>query len=72
MNRKRREDTGRAFRMTARKLMRRVARIPAEVYTRATGYLAETLDWLNLWHHHDEHFAEDVQPAVNDHLYPHL
>jgi hypothetical protein len=50
VKRKSREETGRAFRMTARKLMRRVARIPAEAYHRATAYLADTLDWL---HHHD-------------------
>jgi hypothetical protein len=71
-NRKRREETGRAFRMTARELVRRAVRMPAEAYARATAYLADTLDWLNFWHHHEEHSTEDVQPATNDHLYPHL
>jgi hypothetical protein len=42
------EDTGRAFRMTARQIMRRAARIPAEAYAKATAYLTDTLDWLNL------------------------
>lgn len=71
VKRKRREETGRAFRMTARKLVRRAVRIPAEAYVRATAYLADTLDWLNQWHHQDD-IAEDVQPAPSEHLYPHL
>jgi hypothetical protein len=71
VKRKRREETGRAFRMTARKLLQRVARIPTETYARATAYLADTLDWLNQWHHHDEHFSEDTKPAAKDDLYPH-
>ena len=66
------EDTGRAFRMTARQIMRRAARIPAEAYAKATAYLADTLDWLNQWHHTADDFTEDVQPAASDHLYPHL
>lgn len=72
MKRKRREETGRAFRMTARKIMRRTVRLPAEAYARATAYLADTLDWLNLWHHNDEQFTEEIQSAASDHLYPHL
>jgi hypothetical protein len=71
VKRKRREETVQAFRMTARKLLRRVVRIPAEAYTRATAYLADTLDWLKQWHQHDQHFSEDVKPAANDDLYPH-
>ena len=71
VKRKRREETGRAFRITARKLLRRVERIPTEAYARATAYMADTLDWLNQWHHHDEHLTEDLKPAANDHLYPH-
>jgi hypothetical protein len=46
-------------------------RIPAEAYAKAAGYLADTLDWLNLWHHHEE-FTEDVEPTASDHLYPHM
>ena len=69
--RKRREETGRAFRITARKLLHRVTRIPAEAYNRATAYLADTLDWLNQWHPYDEQFSEDEKRAANDDLYPH-
>jgi hypothetical protein len=73
VKRKRREETVQAFRMTARKLLYRVVRIPSEAYTRATAYLADTLDWLNQWHQHDEHLTEeDVKPAANDDLYPHV
>jgi hypothetical protein len=56
--------------LAAIKIMRRAVRIPAEAHARATGYLADTLDWLNLWHHHDD-FQEDIQPAPHDYLYPH-
>jgi hypothetical protein len=51
--------------------VQRVTRIPAEAYGRATAYLADTLDWLNQWHHYDEHFCEDAKRASNDDLYPH-
>lgn len=71
MRRRRTEDTGRAFRMTARKIMRRTARIPAAA-TAAVAYLWDTLDWLNQCHHTDSHLDEDFQPAPSDHLYPHL
>jgi len=71
VKRKRREDAGRAFRMSARKLLRRALRIPAEAYDRATTYLSDTLDWLNQWHDHDGHMTDDVKTAANDDLYPH-
>jgi hypothetical protein len=71
VKRKRREETGRAFRMTARKLVCRVVRLPAEAYARATTYLSDTLDWLNQWHYQDD-VPEDVQPAPQEQLYPHL
>jgi hypothetical protein len=71
VKRKRREEAGRAFRMTARKLLQRVVRIPAEAYARATTYLADTLDWLNQWHDYDGHMTEEVKPAAHDDLYPH-
>lgn len=70
--RRRGEDTGRAFRMAARKIMRRTARLPIEAYAAATGYLSDTLDWLNQWHHPDDDASEDFQPMQSDHLYPHL
>ncbi len=65
------EATGRAFRMTANKVMHRAARLPAEAYATATAYLTDTLDWLNPWHQHD-HDHDDSRPAPSDHLYPHL
>jgi hypothetical protein len=71
VKRKRRDETTRAFHMTARNLVRRTVRLPAKAYAKATAYLADTLDWLNLWHHHDP-LAQDVQPAPTEHLYPHL
>ena len=71
VKRKRREETVQAFRMTARKVLHRMVRIPTEAYARATAYLADTLDWLNQWHHLDEHLTENVKSAANDDLYPH-
>jgi len=70
--RRRGEDTGRAFRMAARKVVRRAGRIPAEAFATASAYLSDTLDWLNQWHHHDNDASEDFQPLQSDHLYPHL
>lgn len=46
--RRRTEETGKAFRMTARTVVRRT-RIPAAAY-RAAAYIWDTLDWLNPWH----------------------
>jgi hypothetical protein len=71
VKRKRRDETTRAFRMTAGKLVRRAVRLPAKAYAKATAYLADTLDWLNLWYDHD-HIPQDVEPAPTEHLYPHL
>jgi hypothetical protein len=45
--RRRRGESDRAFRMTARAALRRVAR--PQAFASATAYLADTLDWLNLW-----------------------
>jgi hypothetical protein len=71
--RRRTEDTGRAaFKLAAGKMMRRAVRIPAEAFATATGYLADTLDWLNQWHQHDEEACDDVRASPSDHLYPHL
>ena len=43
-------DTRTVFPAAARKIMRRTARVPAQAYAAASAYLADTLDWLNLWH----------------------
>ena len=72
--RRRTEDTGKAFRMTARKMMRRAARIPAAAYT-ATAYLWDTLDWLNPWQHDassTSELDEDCQHGEQHHLSLHL
>jgi hypothetical protein len=66
------EDTGRTFRMSARKTTRRPARVPKDAFARVADFLADTLDWLNLWHHHGEDFSDNCRPAASDHLYPHL
>jgi hypothetical protein len=74
--RRRGEDTGQAaFRMAARKIVRRVVvTLPAEAYARATAYLSDTLDWLNLWQDQppQDDPAADEAAAPAQHLYPHL
>lgn len=72
--RRRTEDTGKAFRRTARKMMPRAARIPAAAY-RATAYLWDTLDWLNPWRHDASTTGElddDYQYGEQQHLSLHL
>jgi hypothetical protein len=72
--RRRTEDTGTAFRMAARKMMRRAARIPAAAYS-ATVYLWGTLDWLNPWQHDassTSELDEDCQHGEQNHLSLHL
>jgi hypothetical protein len=72
--RRRSEDTGKAFRMAARKIMRRAARIPAAAYT-ATAYLWDTLDWLNPWHNETDSTSElneDFHHTEQHYIYPHL
>jgi len=45
------EDTGRDYRKAARTVL---GRAPGhDLYARAAGFLSDTLDWLNLWHHGD-------------------
>jgi hypothetical protein len=60
--------------MTAQKIMRRAARLPAEAYATATSYLVGTLDWMNPWHQPADDFEDEFTPtpAPGDHLYPHL
>ena len=72
--RRRSEDTGKAFRMAARKRMRRPARIPAAAYA-AAAYLWDTLDWLNPWQHDASSTSElddDCQHGEQQHLSLHL
>ena len=70
------EDTGQAaFRMAARKIMRRVGRLPAEAYAAASAYLFDTLDWMNPWHHEPDPQdcpEADETATPQGYLYPHL
>jgi hypothetical protein len=44
----------------------------AQASEAATVYLADTLDWLNLWHQNAGSDVEDFHLAHLHHLYPHL
>jgi hypothetical protein len=61
------------FPAAARKIMRRTVRVPAQAYAAASAYLADTLDWLNLW---GEEMDTDSEPGADSdakkHLYPHI
>jgi hypothetical protein len=52
--RRRRGESDRALRMTARATLRRAPRLPPQAYAAASMYLADTLDWLNLWQEGDD------------------
>ena len=58
--------------MTARKIVRRAAQLPAEVYAAASGYLSETLDWLNLWHSNHAPVDEPLADLYTEQQYPSL
>jgi len=64
--RRRREGRGRTFRR-ATAITRRAAWLPEEAHAAAV-FLADTLDWLNLWHDDaGETPGEGLPaPAVND------
>jgi hypothetical protein len=64
-------DTSQQFRRTAQKIMRSRAR-PAAACGTAVLWLADALDWLDLWHH-TAPGAElsDEQQAEPNHLSPH-
>ncbi|WP_263356146.1 hypothetical protein [Acidicapsa ligni] len=72
--RRRTERARSGFMPTAKKIMRRVPKLPAPVYA-ATSFLSHTLDWMNPWHDfnsfHDD-MDDDLQPIDQDHIYPHL
>ena len=70
--RRRRDDTGRAFRMTARKIMRCAARLPPAAYA-APEEAWGTLDRLNPWHHDTTtELVESGPEAEPGHLSLHL
>jgi len=72
--RRHKEETSRAFKMTASDIMRRAARLP--VIAHATEFLAETLDWLHFWNWNnpdpENEASESFHYADHDHLSPHL
>ena len=56
--------TGKIVRMRTR---------PAPIYAPAFLWLADTLDWLNLWNHAAaDDFSEDYQATGSNHLSPRL
>ena len=46
--------------MAARAALRRAPRLPRQAYARATAYLADTLDWLNLWEANNTHESNEL------------
>jgi hypothetical protein len=46
--------------MAAKAILRRAVRLPAQAYAVATGYLGDTLDWMNpYWPPDAEHIEID-------------
>jgi hypothetical protein len=54
-------------------MLRRAVVVPIGAYDAAITYLADTLDWLNLWHQNDAAALDDERPAAApNRLFPHL
>ena len=51
--------------MAARATLRRAVSIPREAYAAATAFLADTLDWLNLWQDNAEN-ADQLDNETNN------
>jgi hypothetical protein len=69
------ETDKKAFRLAAKTVLRRVVQIPADAYAATTLYLAETLDWLNLWEANSLHDGGDLDSDNNtkqNYSSPHL
>ena len=47
------ETTGKAFSVAAKSLLRRAVQVPADAYGTASLFLAQTLEWLQLWEAND-------------------
>jgi hypothetical protein len=65
------DDAGAHFRRTARA----ITRIPAYAGAASMLWLADTLDWLNLWHHNDDPAGEatsERHDSEPNHLSPRL
>ena len=63
-SRRRRGESDRALRMAAKATFRRVPSLPQQAFVGATVFLADTLDWLNLWHD-----ADAGEPGDNPDVY---
>jgi hypothetical protein len=71
--RRRGGETGKAFAIVAKSVLRRVVRLPSNAYATATAYLADTLDWLNLWQDNaaNDHWLDEDFSAKQDRNFPH-
>lgn len=72
--RRRSGETGRAFRLAARKIIRGAVRLPAEAYV-VPPFLFGTMDWLNPWYNEMANMIaldEDLRCAEPNHLFPQL
>ena len=71
--RTRRGDTGKAFALAARQVVRHAQALPASL-TGAAVYLLSTLDWLNIWQHGEQGYDNNDCNNINesDLLTPHL
>ena len=67
--RRRREGQGEGFLAAARAVLRRALDLPA--IDAAAMFLAETLDWLNLWNPDAAELDGDQPDPVPNHLFPH-
>jgi len=65
--RRRREDAKGTFKLAAANVLRRAAALP--MLAEVAAFLADTLDWLNLWHHDDAGDELTADPSPN-HLSP--
>jgi hypothetical protein len=70
----RRMHPGKAFGKAARSTAQRVIELPPEAFADATMYLADTLDWLDLWQN-DATTIDDLGndfDTVTDYPFPYL
>jgi len=70
--RRRSGETGKAFASAAKSALRRAVRIPANACATAAVYLADTLDWLNLWQDNaaNDPWLDDDFSAKQDRNFP--
>jgi hypothetical protein len=69
------QDTTGGFTLAARQIMSRKVRLPVAAYAVAIEFLADTLDWLNPFHHDEFDGAvidQEFQPREHDQFSHHL